>query len=152
MPLHSPAYGPFALLAAVILISATATAAATLALPRRQFWITAAIALWIPATVLAFQMPSLLSPTETTRNAGHMLMIAVIQGILLSPALSLPILTALSKAHPSLARTAQGLGAGPLRRIAILWFPLLRYRLFFSLGLGALLTVLLASTLLFHTP
>ncbi|NHO32578.1 hypothetical protein [Acetobacter fallax] len=136
--------------ASVTFVSAVVPALITLVLPRRQGWLTASVALWIPAIMIAFWLPSLLSAPDAPAGEPLMILVSVVQGILISPTLSLPLLTALSKAHPNLSRTAEGLGANGLQRIVHLWLPLLRYRLIFGVGSGALLACLMARVVILH--
>ncbi|GEN62629.1 hypothetical protein [Acetobacter oeni] len=134
--------------ATVTLMAAAAAAAISLMFARKNYWLTISIALWIPAIIIAFQIPLFLNVHETDTSRLLTLSVSLLQGLLLSPTLGLPAMMALSNAHPDLSRTAKGLGADSFERIRFLWLPLLRKRLLFGFASGTLLAGLMAHTLI----
>ncbi|NHN89303.1 hypothetical protein [Acetobacter conturbans] len=127
--------------------AAVTMSALSLGMQRNRIWYFILVALWIPGTISALWLPSLLlSPTLFPREPIPTL-ISVIQGFFISPTLILPLMGALLTAAPGLSRTAQALGADRSRRVALIWLPLLRRRMMLGGVAVALLATLMAFAL-----
>ncbi|MBV1837405.1 hypothetical protein [Acetobacter estunensis] len=118
-----------------------------LLMPRSRLWFHILLALWLPGTVLALWLPSLLfTPTLMPREPIPSL-VSIIQGFLLCPTFTLPVLGTLLDAPSELARTAFELGAGRTRRVTLLWLPLLRGCLALGMAASVALSILMAFAL-----
>ncbi|GAN69655.1 hypothetical protein Abol_048_069 [Acetobacter orleanensis JCM 7639] len=90
----------------------------------------------LPATALAVTLPLMLPASRAS------LLLPVLQGVLIGPAISLAPLRHLKDAPSTWGRTAQELGATSCTRLRLLWLPLLGRSLTASLCLALALSLL----------
>lgn len=129
----------------VILASAALTAGLCLLALRGRAFCTFLTLLWLPGLLGALALPiGFFSPTPQTGRT--LIALASLQGVFISPTLTLPIMGALLNAQGGLARTARGLGVGRTGQFRLIWWPLIRGR--FLLGLSATSVVALGLSLL----
>ncbi|MCE0744995.1 hypothetical protein LWC05_14020 [Acetobacter sicerae] len=136
--------------AIIAFASAVLMSALCLATSRARIWYFLTIAFWIPDIVVAFLLPSLVLSSEFFPQEPIPTLISVIQGFLISPSLTLPLMGALVNAQPDVTRTARSLGASWSDRVSLLWLPLLRRRMILGSIATALLAVIMTFALLWR--
>ncbi|MFT8806407.1 MAG: hypothetical protein ABF876_18485 [Acetobacter aceti] len=150
IPLSDFPPGVIATHACITFISAVLMTALCLATSRARIWYFLMIAFWIPDIIVAFWLPSLVLSSALFPREPIPTLLSVIQGFLISPSLTLPLLGALVNAQPDVLRTARSLGADWSRRVALLWLPLLRRRLILGSVATALLAVIMTFAMLWR--
>ena len=136
----------------VTVCAACLMAALTLWLQRSRGWYFMLIALWIPGTVIACWLPSLIMTPKLFPSEPIPVLTSIVQGFFISPTLSIPLMGALINAPPGLSRTAQALGADRSRRLALVWLPLLRQRMVLGGVAIVILSIIMTFSLVWRLP
>ncbi|MCH4092163.1 hypothetical protein [Acetobacter sp.] len=150
IPLPGFPPGVVATHAIISFVAAILMAALCLATSRSQIWYFLTIAFWIPDILAAFLLPSLVLSSQFFPREPIPTLISIIQGFLISPSLTLPLMGALVNAQPDVTRTARSLGANWSSRASLLWLPLLRRRMILGSVATALLAVIMTFALLWR--